>query len=144
MLDVEGREDVDAGVEQLLDVLPALRVARALGVRVGQLVDEEQARPPGEGGVEVELLEGDAAVGDGPARQDRKPLEEGGGLRPAVGLDDAHEHVAARRQLFARGLQHRVGLPHAGSGAEEERQLAALGPALLLGDAPQQLVGVRA
>ena len=57
VLDVERRVDVDPGVEQLLDVLPALRVPRACGVRVRELVDQEQARLAREGGVEVELLE---------------------------------------------------------------------------------------
>ncbi len=97
---------------------------------MGQLVDEQHARPSGEGGVEVELLEGDAAVGDGPSGQDGKPGEEGGGLRPSVGLDDAHEHVAPRRLLFGGALQHREGLAHAGSRAEEHSQLAPLGVAL--------------
>ena len=52
-------------------------------------------------------------------------------------LDADYEHVAARRDLFARGLQHRVGLPHPGSGAEEEGELAALGLALLFRDSTQ-------
>ncbi len=57
VLHVERREDVDARVEQLLDVLPALEVPRARRVGVGQLVDEDQLGLAGEGRVEVELLE---------------------------------------------------------------------------------------
>ena len=49
--------DVDPGVEQLLDVLPALLVARARDVRVGVLVDERDRRSAGEDGVDVHLLE---------------------------------------------------------------------------------------
>ena len=69
VLDVERRPDVDAGVEQLVDVLPALGVPRALGVRVGQLVDEEQLRPPRQRRVEIELAQRHAAVGDVARRQ---------------------------------------------------------------------------
>ena len=62
VLDVERREDVDARVEQLLDVLPALQVPRARGVRVRELVDEDELRLPRERGVEVELFELDPPV----------------------------------------------------------------------------------
>ncbi len=47
--------DVDAGVEQFLDVLPALGVARAGRVGVRQLVDQDQRRLARQRGVEVEL-----------------------------------------------------------------------------------------
>ena len=59
VLHVEGRVDVDAGVEQLLDVLPALRVARrriaAADVGVRELIDQQQLRLARERGVEIEL-----------------------------------------------------------------------------------------
>ena len=42
VLDVDGRDHVDARVEDLLDVLPALRVARARHVGVRELVDQRQ------------------------------------------------------------------------------------------------------
>ena len=44
VLDVERRPDVDAGAEQLVDVLPALGVARSGDVGVRELVDEDQRR----------------------------------------------------------------------------------------------------
>ena len=47
VLDVQGRDDVDPGLEQLLDVLPALLVARAGDVGVRELVDERDLRPRG-------------------------------------------------------------------------------------------------
>ena len=49
-------------LEQLLDVLVALRVARPGHVGVGQLVDEHHLRAAGQHGVDVELLEGRAPV----------------------------------------------------------------------------------
>jgi len=44
-------------VEQRLDVLPALLVARAGHVCVGKLVDQRHRRAPGQDRVEVHLLE---------------------------------------------------------------------------------------
>ncbi len=44
VLDVDGRDHGDAGVEQFLDVLPAFRVLAARGVGVGQLVDQHHLR----------------------------------------------------------------------------------------------------
>ncbi len=70
VLHVERRVDVDPRVEELLHVLPPFRVAAALGVRVGELVDEEDLRVPLERRVEVELLDGDAPVLDPLAGQD--------------------------------------------------------------------------
>jgi hypothetical protein len=46
VLDVHGGEHVDAGVEQLLDVLPAFGVPAAGVVGVGQLVDQAQLGQP--------------------------------------------------------------------------------------------------
>ncbi len=44
VLDVDGRDHVDAGVEHLLDVLPALLVPHPRRVRVRELVDERELR----------------------------------------------------------------------------------------------------
>ena len=58
------------GIEQLVDVLPALRVARAGHVGVRELVDEHPLGLAGEDRVDVHLLERDAAVLDLLARHD--------------------------------------------------------------------------
>ena len=42
MLDVYRGPDVYAGSEQLVDILPALGVAQARGVGVGELIDQQQ------------------------------------------------------------------------------------------------------
>src|SRR5262249_55204660 len=68
MLDVQRRVDVDARVEKLRDVLPALGVARAGSVGVSQLVNQEEGGPADERGVEVELAKGRAAILDRPRR----------------------------------------------------------------------------
>jgi hypothetical protein len=56
VLDVDGAVHIDAGIQQLLDVLVALGVAAAGNVGVGELVDQNEARPPLESGVDVKLV----------------------------------------------------------------------------------------
>ena len=98
VLDVDRGVDVDAGVEQLLDVVPALRVPAAGRVRVRELVDQDQLGPAREDGVEVHLAR---APGRGTAidlaRDDLEPVEQRLGLGAAVRLDDADDDVDARR-----------------------------------------------
>ena len=48
VLDVQRRDHVDAGIEQLLDVLPTLLVLRAGGVGVRVLVDQHDLRAAGQ------------------------------------------------------------------------------------------------
>ena len=57
VLDVDGRDHVDAGGEHLLDVLVALGVSRARGVRVRQLVDQRELGRPPEDRVDIHLVE---------------------------------------------------------------------------------------
>ena len=78
----------------------ACRLPGAL--RVGQLVEQQQLRLAGEGGVEVELVEGDAAVLDLARRQALQPFGQGRGLRPAVGLHPADHDVHALGCFRAR------------------------------------------
>ena len=59
VLDVERGVDVDAAVEELLDVLPAFGMTGAGRVGVGQFVDKDQSRPACQRGVEVELAQVD-------------------------------------------------------------------------------------
>ncbi len=66
VLNVDGGVDVDAGRENLLDVLPALGVPGPRGVRVGQFIEEEERRLAREGAVQVEITQHGAAVGEFP------------------------------------------------------------------------------
>ncbi len=95
VLDIDRRVDVDAVVEQLLDVEIALGVAAAGRVGVGELVDQHDLRTPRDDGVEVHLLERAALVLDVPARDDLEPLQQSLGLLAAVGLDHADDDVVA-------------------------------------------------
>ena len=137
VLHVEGGVDVDAGTEQLLHILPALLVAAAGGVAVGQLVHH------GDGGfscqqtVQIHLLQPLLAVQVQCARQDGELVEQGQGLLAAVGLHHPDQDVDSLPGLLPHRLQHGVGLADAGGRAEKHLQLA---PVLLL-QARQQ--GVR-
>ena len=127
VLDVDRRDHGDAGVEQLLDVLPAFGVLAARGVGVGELVDQHHLR---------------AAAAAPPRRRVRRtccrgtrcscggmtsmPVEQLGGLLAAVRLDDRGDQIGAALQPAVRLAEHREGLADAGSCAEVDAQLPAL------------------
>ena len=142
MLDVESRVDVDAGLQQLQRVLPALRVTGSRGVRVGQLVEQQQLRPARQRGVEIELAQRGAPILEFPRREPFESFRERRRVGPAVSLHPADHDVAAFLELDPRGLEHRVGLPDARRCTEEDLQASAL--RLARGQAPQQGVGVGA
>ena len=64
VLDVDGAEDVDVGVEEEEDIFVALGVAAADDVGVGELVDEDDLGLALEDGVDVHLVEERALVVD--------------------------------------------------------------------------------
>jgi hypothetical protein len=70
VLDVEGGIDVDAGIDQFDDILPAFGVAAARGVGVGEFVHQDEAGVAGKRGVEIELFESDAAMRHTATRQE--------------------------------------------------------------------------
>ena len=122
VLDVDRGQHVDAGGEDLVDVLPALLVPRAGRVGVRQLVDDDDLGMPGEHRVDVELGQRHAAVGDLPARQDLQALQLLSGAPPAVGLDQPDDDVGAAGAPPVRLAEHGEGLPDAGGGAQVDAQ----------------------
>ena len=107
-------------VEHLVDVLPALLVARFRDVRVRELVDQRQLRRPADDRVDVHLLELEPAVARAQARHLLEPFRERGGLGPVVRLEVADHDVApvgVRRPAF---LQHPVRLPDARCHPEQD------------------------
>ena len=125
VLDVERRVDVDAGGEQFVDVLPALRVTRAGRVGVRQFVDQNERRPARERRVEVEFLDRRALDVEHQRRQLLQAVEQRRGLGTAVRFQQPDDDVGAGARLLVRRGQHRVGLADAGGGAEEDLQPAA-------------------
>ena len=112
MLDVDGGQHCDAGVEDVLDVLPALGVPRAGCVGVGELIDQDDRRTAGQHRVHVELGQRDPAMGQLTAGQDLQPAELGANLCAAVGLDHSDDHIGAAVGPVVGLVEHGVGLPH--------------------------------
>ena len=95
MLDVHRRDHVDASVEQLLDVLPALLVAATRDVGVSELVDEGHVGGALQDGVEIHLVKGLVAVVDRLAGDHLEVAQLLRGAGPVVGLDEPDDHVGA-------------------------------------------------
>ena len=126
VLDVERRDDVDAGVEELLDVLPALLVPRARDVGVGELVDERELGLAGEDRVDVHLLERRAAVARSCVRgTTSRSRDLRGRVRAPVGLDETRRRRRCRARAAPALVEHGEGLADAGRGAEVDAELAA-------------------
>ena len=124
VLDVQGRDHVDAGFEQLLDVLPAVGVARALDVAVGQLVDEGDLRGAGEDRGDVHLLEQRLVVRQPPAREDLEVAQLLGRQLAPVGLQEADHDVGTACVASPALVEHGVGLADARCGAQVDAQSA--------------------
>ena len=124
MLNIDCRVDVDAAVEQFLDVEVALGMTTAGRVGVGEFVDQRDLRAAGDDGVEVHLLERLALVFEAPAGNDLEAVEQGLRLLAPMRFDDADDDIVAVLFPGARLLQHLVGLADAGSGADENLEPA--------------------
>ena len=120
VLEVDRRDHVDPGVQQGVDVLPALGVGRPRDVGVGQLVHQDQFRSAGQQALQVHLLEGLAPVLDRLAGEDRKVADLGVGLRPAVLLDPADHHVGAAFLASPALVEHGVRLADPGGRPQVE------------------------
>ena len=134
---------VDAGVEQLEHVLPALDVPAARRVRVRELVDEDQRGLPRERRVEVELLERDAAVVD--RRAAAAPPGPRAAPRSRRGRGSRRRRRRRRspsRLRAPRRLEHRVRLADARRRAEEDLEPRALRAHLLGLDLREQRIGI--
>jgi hypothetical protein len=125
MLDVQRRVDVDTAIEQFLDVEIALRMAAALGVGMGEFVDQNECRPfAGEDGVEIHLVEQAAFVFDGVRGMISKPSTSASvSLRPWVSTTPITTSTPSA--FGAAGDEHFIGLADARRGAEKYLQTAA-------------------
>ena len=119
MLDIERRPDVDAGVEQLLDILPAFGMAAVWRVGVREFVDEDELRFSRQRRVYVEFLDDPTAIFAFAAWKRLKTVEERLRLRAPVSFRDAYDNIDALSLDRLRARQHRVGFADAGRGAEE-------------------------
>ena len=87
MLDVDGGDHRDPGVEQFLDILPAFVVLAARCIGVGEFVDQDHLRVPCQHGRHVEFGEAAAAIFDVAGRDDLDALKQLSGFPAAMGLD---------------------------------------------------------
>ena len=124
MLDIDCRVDVDAAMEQFLDVEVALGMTTAGRVGMGQFVDQRDLRAARDDGVEVHLLERLALVVEPLAGNDLQSVEERLRLLTPMRFEDANDDIVAVLFPGARLLQHLVGLADAGSGADKNLEPA--------------------
>ena len=106
MLDIERGPDIDAGIQDFSHILPAFGVAQAGAVGVGQFIDKQQSRLSAQCGVQVELLQLLAAIGDlqpGQRFEWANLLDCPG---PAMGFDKARDNVDAGFAFMVGGDQH--------------------------------------
>ncbi len=125
MLDVHGGPDVDARRAQLLDVLPAFRMARFRCIGVGQLVHQHQRGRTFQNCIEVHFCENLATVGDFVSRYYFERGQQGFGLDAAVSFDNADDDINARGKLFSALFQHLICFAYARRGPKEYLQRTA-------------------
>ena len=118
VLDVHGADHVDAGVADLLDVLPPFAVAEAGRIGVRQLVDESHVRMTRDDAVDVHVGERRALVRHRDPRDDLEGANRLGGAPAPVRLDESHDDVLAILAPLATLAQHGERLPRPRSGAE--------------------------
>ena len=112
------------GVEQLLDVLPPLLVARAGDVRVRELVDERD--------LGLRASTASTSISSNvvprysmtPARDDLEIPDLRGGVGPAVRLDVADDDIGAALVPSPALVEHRERLADAGRGTEVDAEPA--------------------
>ena len=126
MLDVDGGKHIDARLQQLLHILPALGMAGALDIAVGQLVHQHHGRRPGQYPVQIKLRQAAPAVEVMIQRLHRQPLQQSRRLAATVGFNDPHQHIQSLGAQPLGLLQHGVGLADPGVGTKEDLQPAAL------------------
>ena len=125
VLDVHGADHVDAGVAEVLDVLPPLGVAEPGSVGVRQLVDERDVRPPGDHRVEVHVGQRRTPVRDLDARDHLERADGLGRARSPVRLDEPDDDVLAILAPVATLAEHRERLAGARRGPEVHLEQAA-------------------
>ena len=112
MLDVDGREDVDAGFQQFLDILIALGVAAPRRIAVRQFIDQNELRPSFQYGIEIHLAKAMPLMLDDAARNDLMAMHQRFGFPAPMRLHDTDHHIAPRLAAMTSVRQHLPGLAH--------------------------------
>ncbi len=101
-------------------------MVRAGRVGVSQFIDQNDSRASSEHGVEVHFLQDDSAILDPAARHLFESVDQGGGLGPAMRLDETDDDVHALVAQALSFLQHLERLADAGGEAEVDLEPAPL------------------
>jgi hypothetical protein len=113
-------------------------------IRMGELVNEQNAWTTCEGRIEIELLAYDATIFDGQRREAIEAFEQALGFDAAVWLDVADYYIGTRRGAsVVRRFEHGVGLSYTGGSAEKNAKPAALGAGLFGLNVSEKLVWIR-
>ena len=118
VLDVDGGDHVDAGADDLLDVLVALGMARAGSVGMRELVDDHHVGLARDDRVKVHLLELNFAILDLAARNDLEVANPLLGLAAMMRFDEAQHDIHSPVAELMRLLEHPVCLAYARGGAD--------------------------
>src|SRR5580704_13344664 len=114
VLDVDRGNDVDPRGEDFQDILPPLAIpARSWHVRMGQLVDQDDLRPPAQYRVEVHFLQTASPVVHLLAGHDLQPVDHLLGYLPAVTLDESDHDIGTPAPPAVALTEHGVGLADA-------------------------------
>ena len=124
VLHIKRGNHIDPGVTQVLDILPALLVIQAWGVRVSELIHERHFRVARKHRREIHLLQHGAAVRHLLAGDDLEAGHELVGARPAVGLDVGNHDVFAALAPLASFPEHREGLARTRGGGKVDLEVA--------------------
>ena len=108
MLHIDGRIDMDAGLQQFLHILIPFCVAAARRVRMGQLIHQNQMGFSLQRQIQIELPQPKPMVLDLCRRKRLQPLQQGQGIRPGVGLDISNDNVNALLLGLMGRFQHGV------------------------------------
>src|SRR5271157_15781 len=139
MLDIERAPNVDAALQQFIDILPTLRVTAVRRVGVSELVDNDGFGFTRQRRIYVEFLDSNAMIFELANRQDFLPFQQDLSFAPTMRHGETDYDVNALRLQSMRSRQHGVCLTDAGRGAQEYAQLSAL----FLIRERQQRVGIR-
>ena len=144
VLDIEGRKDVDARVQEFHDVLKAFGMPRSGSIGVREFVYQDELGLALQNTLKVHLGELDILVGNPLAGDFGKSGSQGVCLDPAVGFNDADDHVDPVAQFLLGRAQHRKGLAHARTHTEEHLELPSLRAQLVAVERREERVGIRA
>src|SRR5712664_2737935 len=126
MLDVHGRDDIDSGVKEFQNILPAFVVpAGSRHVGVGKLVNQGDLGLSSQDRVLVHLVKPGSPVLDRLAGDDFEALDHVFGEPAPVALYKADDHISAALTSTPALAEHGVGLADARGRAEVDAEMTS-------------------